>query len=311
MKANDFITEASMFSKVNAIADALNKEISRTVLEKMTGKRRTMLALKDQKVNLALIHVKDPGMRVWTRGDGVRYKDPGYFYVNDSDLRRLGRKYSTIKTLFPTVESVIEHVWEVLKSKPRSKDLGTVSGEFGSDKYEPALRAGGLLWVKRNNRYIDYGSMSRISDTSVWHNKPPVPAEDDVDKGDPTNEDIQNAFHKDTTEMPFYDNMMQNPEYFERAKGLVSELVNMSPSEYLNRVADGFGKTVEQVTKQRDAELVEKYTQKMIDGEQFPILTLDYSRGPRVSQEGVHRSMAAIKAGVNEVPVLIVTSTDE
>ncbi len=122
-------------------------------------------------------------------------------------------------------------------------------------------------------------------------------------------EDIQ-AFHSDTTEMPYYDNMMQNPEYFRDAKGLESELGTMSPKEYIQRVSDSFGKPVDVITGQRDPELVDKYAQKMKDGEKFPILTLDYSRGSRVSQEGIHRSMAAIKIGLIEVPVLIVTSID-
>lgn len=117
--------------------------------------------------------------------------------------------------------------------------------------------------------------------------------------------DDLDAFHSDTTEMPFYDNMMQNPEYFAKAKGLVSELVNMPPKEYLQTAADGFGVTISHMVSQRDAKLIKLYTKKMLDGEKFPILTLDYSHA-RLSQEGVHRAAAAIKAGVKEVPVLIV-----
>jgi len=136
---------------------------------------------------------------------------------------------------------------------------------------------------------------------------PPMLQTNGVPKG--LNESID-AFHADTTDMPYYDNMMQNPEYFERAKGIATELIKMSPQEYIKRAAKGFGKTPDEIVSQRDPELAASYAEKMQSGEKFPILTLDYSKGPRISQEGLHRSMAAIQAGVSEVPVLIVKATD-
>ena len=118
-------------------------------------------------------------------------------------------------------------------------------------------------------------------------------------------------FLDDTTEMPYYDNMMQNPEYFRDQKGLDAKLVNMSPQEYIEKVAKNKKVTKEKLLANREAKRIAGYAKQMKEGgRKFPILTLDYSRGKVVSQEGLHRSFAAIQAGVKEVPVLIVKSTD-
>lgn len=165
------LTEATLYSKVRGIVDALNDEFARSVEERMTGKRKTMMALKGEDIKLDVLSIKDPGMRVWTRGDGTRYKDAGYIYVDTDKLKRLQRKYTSLKKLYPDVESIIAHVWEVLKSKPQAQEIGTVSGEFGSDAHEPAMRAAGMLWVKRNNRYIEFSSMSRLQG-GPWRHTP-------------------------------------------------------------------------------------------------------------------------------------------
>ena len=121
----------------------------------------------------------------------------------------------------------------------------------------------------------------------------------------------ESAFHSDTTEMPFYDNMMQNPEYFEREKGLKSKLVMMKPDVYINAVSKAKNVSVEQLRGGRETSQIEQYADQMKNnGRKFPILTLDYSRG-YLSQEGLHRSFAAKIAGIQEVPVLIVDLTDE
>ena len=122
----------------------------------------------------------------------------------------------------------------------------------------------------------------------------------------------ESAFSADTTEMPFYDNMIQNPEYFEREKGLKSKLVKMSPDEYINAVSKAKNVSVKQLSDGRSQETIQKYAQQMRGGSKrkFPVLTLDYSRN-HLSQEGLHRSFAARLADIKEVPVLIVDLTDE
>jgi len=118
-------------------------------------------------------------------------------------------------------------------------------------------------------------------------------------------------FHADTTEMPFYDDMMKNPEYFARKKGLKSRLVQMSPDEYIDTVSKNKNISPEELLQTRDKALIDEYSKLMKKGHKFPILTLDYSKHKQVSQEGLHRSFAAKRAGIKKVPVLIVDLTDE
>jgi len=118
------------------------------------------------------------------------------------------------------------------------------------------------------------------------------------------------SFHADTTEMPFYDDMMKNPDYFAQQKGLQSKLVNMPPAEYISAVMKAKNVTREDILSHRDPVTISKYAELMKGGTKFPILTLDYSKG-RLSQEGLHRALAAEEAGITEVPVLVVDLTPE
>ena len=113
------------------------------------------------------------------------------------------------------------------------------------------------------------------------------------------------GFDTTTTGMPHYDDMMELPEYFEKEKGYRFRKINMTPDEYIMRAAKGFGSSVAAITSSREPEKVEDYAQKMLGGERFPMLTLDYSRGS-FTQEGIHRAMAAKKANLDIVPVLSV-----
>jgi len=174
MKSKEFIieetlTESALEAKVRDIVQKLEQEIAATVTSKMTGKRKTMMALKDESVRINVLHVKSPSSRVWTRGDGSRYREPGDIRLSGG-FKRFQRQYSTFKKLFPTEKDLINHVWETLQGAKGSKDMGEVSGEFGSSKYSPALVVGGLLWVKSENR-IEYGSPSRLNNTSIWHRR--------------------------------------------------------------------------------------------------------------------------------------------
>jgi len=116
------------------------------------------------------------------------------------------------------------------------------------------------------------------------------------------------AFDMTTTGMPMYDNMMQNRTYFRQEKGKRFTLYkdSWSPEKYLQRAAQGFESTVQRLQDTRDQRLIDKYAKQMQSGEKFPILVLDYSH--RFTQEGIHRAFAAIKAGVDIVPVLTVYS---
>lgn len=158
------------YSKVNKITDEINATITENVKARMTGKRLTFMALKGHSVNVEPFDIRYPDDRMWTRNDGLRYKDPGYIRVMDSRMLWTQRRYSSFKTLHPSKQKLLDYFWETLKQMPRSKELGTLSGCFPSDEYCPALQAGGLLWVRRQWG-IEYGSMNRLKG-GVWINIP-------------------------------------------------------------------------------------------------------------------------------------------
>ena len=104
---------------------------------------------------------KNPGMRMWTRGDGSRYKDPGYIFI-ERDLKPEDQpKWHKAKA--------VEKFWKFLASKG-AKTIGDVSGEFGSDPHSPAVVLNKQVFVF-NGRSIAWGSTSRLKNSSVWRQK--------------------------------------------------------------------------------------------------------------------------------------------
>jgi len=113
---------------------------------------------------------KNPGMRMWTRGDGSKYKDPGYIFI-DRDLKPEDQpKWHKAKA--------VEKFWKFLESKGARK-IGDVSGEFGSDPHSPAVVLNKQVFVF-NGRSIAWGSTSRLKNSSVWRQKQQGVAEDDA-----------------------------------------------------------------------------------------------------------------------------------
>jgi hypothetical protein len=116
------------------------------------------------------IDYKNPGMRMWTRGDGSRYKDPGYIFI-DRDLKPEDQpKWHKARA--------VEKFWKFLESKGARK-IGDVSGEFGSDPHSPAVVLNKLIFVF-NGRSIAWGSTSRLKNSSVWRQKQPGVAEGEL-----------------------------------------------------------------------------------------------------------------------------------
>ena len=119
--------------------------------------------------------------------------------------------------------------------------------------------------------------------------------------------------------MPFYDNMMDMPEYFAEKKGYTFEIVEMSPDDYLYEVAWGFSKDKEEKASPKELrrrfeheriskELIEKYTDRWKKGEKPPMLTIEYRKTKYgdifFAQEGIHRAVMAKRLGVKKVPVM-------
>lgn len=133
-------------------------------------------------------------------------------------------------------------------------------------------------------------------------------------------------FSSVTTGMPMYDDMLKANDYlknyFREEKGITFKVTSMDPAEYIASVSKARDIPVERLRATREASKIAEYAKQMKKegSRKFPILTLDYarfppgtrpgSRGKYLSQEGLHRAFAAIDAGVDRVPVLVVKSTN-
>lgn len=100
-----------------------------------------------EQLNITKYYIK-PSFRVWTRFDGVRYKDWDCIELQESDK-----------------EVLIKYLEETANTKL------FIKGEFGSSEYEPAVVHDNMLY-----RYTDYGieigSKSRLKNVDVWNHKP-------------------------------------------------------------------------------------------------------------------------------------------
>ena len=111
--------------------------------------------------------------RMWTRGDGSRYKDWPYissFYEpqqyedkeNNRDLKHLPDDMNT-------GSDVMKHLWSVIESK--GKALGKISDEFPSIPRGNAVLVGSIIFVLDNYGSIKFGSKSRLKNSDVWNIK--------------------------------------------------------------------------------------------------------------------------------------------
>jgi hypothetical protein len=129
---------------------------------------------------------------------------------------------------------------------------------------------------------------------------------------------MESHFNPISTDMPYYDIMLHNTDdqftdeelkdYFKYQKGIVWEVVEMSPIDYVEHVAKAKNTTYAQLYTNRDSDKIAKYAQMMQNGTVFPMTVLDYASG-RLRQEGLHRSFAAEQAGIRTMPVLVVNDS--
>ena len=110
------------------------------------------------------------------------------------------------------------------------------------------------------------------------------------------------------TDLPYYDNMLKDPEYYKRAKGVVGKIEWMSPKSYLAKVAKLLGTTPSRTLIWVDPILAERYAGQMEAGDVFPIPVINYDLS---EQEGRHRAWAAHYLKAKEIPVLVVRPVSE
>lgn len=119
------------------------------------------------------------------------------------------------------------------------------------------------------------------------------------------NENV-NFYYNNNTGMSFYNDLLKDKEYMFWVKGLVGDLYYMTPDKYFKKCADMQKTTVKEQLKYVDEKLAKEYKEKMLDGEKFPVLIIDYSDN---SQEGRHRAFASKMIDPStEIPVLVVNN---
>ena len=158
----EFNNEAAYDGVTSKVGNQLTESSVKFITD-LIGEFNTQLSGNDS----LPLNYKNTGMRMWTRGDGSRYKDPGSIYINRNLDPKDQAKWNK--------EKPIEKFWNYLNSKG-AKKIGDVSGEFGSDPYNPAVVLNKLVFVY-TGRNILWGSTSRLKNSSIWRQKPQGVAE--------------------------------------------------------------------------------------------------------------------------------------
>lgn len=156
------------------------------------------------------------------------------------------------------------------------------------------------------------------------------------DQNDQNNEDVINSnqnlnwykiamqaeemFDINKTDMPLYDNMLKNPNYFRENKNKIFEIVYMSSKEYYNKIAKGFWSTSDLEKYYQDYQdyrnsgfekrlmpsNLEKIEKHLALGNKFPMPVIEYDEDGMLSQKGHHRVKLAEIKGINSIPVMVV-----
>lgn len=123
-----------------------------------------------------------------------------------------------------------------------------------------------------------------------------------------------NSFFGTKTGMPTYDDFM-NQTGRAADKGKEVEIIRMTPEEYITFATDTLNHrqlqeglselSVDAVKGTRTGERLDEVMNAMIHEGNFDIPVLDYTD---MSQEGLHRAIAAQKLGIQDMPVLVVRS---
>ncbi|MEJ5329024.1 MAG: hypothetical protein WHT07_02585 [Desulfobaccales bacterium] len=126
--------------------------------------------------------------------------------------------------------------------------------------------------------------------------RPPAPEPETIVPEPPPTRGPQvprEPFNLQTTDMPYYDNLLKNPQYFAREKGIVGCIEYMAPDAFLDKA----GRTT------FDENLVRKYATRVEQGKQMPLPILDIATK---THEGRHRALVAKAMGLELMPVLVV-----
>lgn len=118
--------------------------------------------------------------------------------------------------------------------------------------------------------------------------------------------------------MSSINDLMNNPEYFQKNKGTTFKVINISPTDYANLAKNGFRKYDHRNEPNYeykfvpDEDKVFEYALKVLEGSLMPMVHLRYERdkdgNESFGQEGRHRAEVAKVLGIKSIPVIIVTT---
>ena len=129
------LNEATGYETVDRLVKKLNKDISG--------------------IEYGPLKTKGPSMRVWTRRDGSRYRDPGLIQINQNMTTQDINRWEA--------EKPMEQFWKILITLG-GKSIGSVL-ERGSSYPHRAITLGGQLFVNYDV-VISWGSVSRLK--QMW-----------------------------------------------------------------------------------------------------------------------------------------------
>lgn len=118
-------------------------------------------------------------------------------------------------------------------------------------------------------------------------------------------ESVSKMFRTDTTNIPYYDGMLKNKEYYESSKGVAYEIKYMSPEDYLITIAKEIFNTnyKNAIDYMIEEDLIDEYVEAAKSGDKFPMVIIDYYRK---TQEGRHRAYVAKLLNIKKIPVMVV-----
>jgi hypothetical protein len=226
---------------------------------------------------------------------------------NRYGAQQIGKNVSAIGEMLPGIGDVAA-VDDFVRAKVKGDNLGMglaalgvlpLAGDLAGKAGKTARKADDML----GDMLGDFDFKLPEKQNTRFNQKPKY--QPDLSKPQVYN---PKGFTDTKTGMPTYDDMLTDPGYFKSEKGLVASInKNTSPDDYLNEAAKGFDSTVGKLVGTRDDDLINEYADKMLRGEEFPMGVVDYSKG--FSQEGIHRALAAKKAGINKMPYMVVNKT--
>jgi len=148
MELSQLYTEASLVGVSDELVDMMNKissDLAGSVIEPWDKKTSN---------------------RMWTRGDGSRYKEPSRISAM-REYKYYAESLPEFKKKFPTIDKFAGAVMDKLFRDSKFKKVGQVSGEFTSDNYSDAYTYKNLLTV-RNSTSVMYASKSILKNSDVW-----------------------------------------------------------------------------------------------------------------------------------------------